>query len=61
METDFYDINDIGVDGQEVETKDIENEDVIHRNIDENKPYTNRDTLKKLIKELLDDQDNELK
>ena len=30
------DINEIGVDGEEVETKDIDNKDVIHRDITEN-------------------------
>ena len=32
----FNGINDIGVDGEEVETKDIDSEDVIHRAITEN-------------------------
>ena len=37
-------INDIVVDGEEVKTKDIDNRDVIHRDITENKPETNQDT-----------------
>ena len=55
------DINEIGVDGQEVETKDINNEYIIHRYMTENESNTNRDTLKKLMEECLDDQDDEVK
>ena len=40
-------INEIGVDEWRGETKYIENEDVISRDITENLPETNRDTLKK--------------
>ena len=51
IETETYmnDINDIVVDGYEAETKDINNSDVIHRDITENEPETNRGNLKKLI------------
>ena len=41
-------INEIGVDEWRGETKYIENEDVISRDITENLPETNRDTLKKV-------------
>ena len=49
-------INEIGVDVEWVETKDIENEDVIHRNITENEQETNRYTLKNTTEECPDDQ-----
>ena len=44
-------INEIGVDGEEVETRDIDNEDVIHRYITENEPENNWNNLKKVIEE----------
>ena len=40
-------MNDIGVDKDGVETKDIRNEDIINRNITENEPETNRESLKR--------------
>ena len=55
----MIEINEIGVDEDGGETKYIENKDVIHRDITENEPETNRDTLKKLIEEFPDDQDDE--
>ena len=46
LKKSMNDINEIGVDGQEVETKDINNEYIIHRYMTENESNTNRDTLK---------------
>ena len=37
----------------------IENEDVIDREVTENKPETNRDTLKEVIEECPDNQDDD--
>ena len=37
----------------------MENEYVIHRNVTENEPETNQDTLKKVIEECSYDQDDE--
>ena len=53
-------INQIGDDEEVGDTKNTENGVVIYRDITENKIETNRDTLKKLIEELLDDQDDEV-
>ena len=55
------DINEIGVDGEEVKTKDIDNEDVMHRDITENEPETNRNTSKKITEECPNDEDDETK
>ena len=54
-------INEIGVDGEEVETRDIDNEDVIHRYITENEPENNWNNLKKVIEEWPYYQDDEVK
>ena len=54
-------INDIGVDGKGWETKDIEYEYVIHRDINENEQENICDTLKKVIEECPDDQYDEKK
>ena len=45
-------VNDIGVGEEGEETKDIENEGLIHIYITENETGTNQDALKKVIKEL---------
>ena len=57
----FNEINEIGVDEDGGQTKYIGNEDVIHRYITENEPETNQYTLKKVIDECPDDQDDEQK
>ena len=53
-------INDIALD-EEVGDYLIENENVIHIDVTENEPETNWDTLKKVIEQLPDDQDDEQK
>ena len=45
-------VNDIGVYEEGEETKDIENEGVVHINITENESKTYQDTLKNVLEEL---------
>ena len=52
----FNEINHIGLDEEGGETKVIGNEDLIHRDITENEPETNWDSLKNVIEELADNQ-----
>ena len=52
------DMNDIDVDVQEEENKDIDNEDLTHIDITETELEANWDTLKNVIEEYPDDHDD---
>ena len=54
-------ITGIGIDAEGKKTKEIDNEYVIHRDNTENEQAINHDTLKKIIVECPDDQDDEVK